>query len=150
MGTIREKIGVASWVDVQAALDQFDAQFCSHSQNTYRGQRDKVAEEDVLNFASSLKLIRVPDLTVKVQDEDGYQDSPGKKKVRGQFAFHNERYLLSISDAELEDDYLRRGNGQYAIGDAILCISLGEIYHGFSFRLIASVITQQRCEAANA
>jgi hypothetical protein len=145
-----EKAGTASWADVLRAVDQFDAQFWSHSQSTYHGTNDKVAEADVAGFGSSLKLVHVHDLQITVELEDGYQGRPGKRKVRGRFTYRGRNYLLSVSDAVVEDEYLRRPDGQYAVGEAVLCISLVEVFHGFSFRVIASVITQQRCEAVNA
>lgn len=145
-----QKVGVASWANVQSCLDGHDPLFWSHSQSTYHGLNDKVAEADVGRFTSSLKLIHVRDLELRVQLEDGYQGRPGKKKVRGRFTYNAQQYLLSVSDAELEDELLRRGEGTYPIGAAVLCISMVEVFHEFSFRVIASVITQERCEAAHA
>lgn len=144
------KLGTATWANVQACLDLHDAQFWSHSQNTYHGLHDKIAEADVARFTSSLKLIAVSDLQIVVQREDGFQGRPGKRKVRGRFTYHREQYLLSVSDAELEDHFLRGADGTFPIGEAALCISLVEVYHGFSFRVIASVITPQRCRSAHA
>jgi hypothetical protein len=145
-----EKPGVASWAQVQAALDPFDARFWSRSQNTQNGLRDKIAEDDLAHIDSSLKLIQVTDLLISVQLEDGWQGRPGKRKVRGRFTYQNLQYLLSVSDASFEDEYLQRPNGNYPVGNAVLCVSLVEVFHGFSFRVIASVITQQRYEALNA
>lgn len=143
------KIGSATWDQVQEAVDPYDAAFWSKSQNTYHGMNDKVSEEDVAEFTSSLKLIHVHDLVVHVQREDGYQGRPGKRKVRGHFNYRNKSYWLSISDAHFEEEYLHKVDGQYPIEEAVLCISLVEVFHGFSFRVIASVITPQRCEVLN-
>lgn len=145
-----EKVGIATWANVQQCVDAHDAQFWSKSQSTYHGLRDKIAEVDVAHFTSSLKLIKVNDLEVVVHREDGYQGRPGKRKVRGRFTYGGEPYMLSISDAEREDDYLKGDDGTFEIGVAMLCISLVEVFHGFSFRVIASVITPEQCEAANA
>lgn len=145
-----QKIGAASWANVLACVDGHDAGFWAHSQSTQNGLNDKISEADVLRFRSSLKLIHVSDLELRVQFEDGWQGKPGKKKVRGRFTYQRQTYILSVSDAEFEDAYLQRGEGVYPVGDAVLCISLVEVFHGFSFRVIASLITQQRCEAAHA
>lgn len=143
------KTGSATWEQVKEAVDPHDAAFWSKSQNTYHGMNDKVAEDDVAGFTSSLKLIHVDDLDIHVQKEDGYQGRPGKRKVRGRFHYRKVPYWLSVSDADLEEEYLKGDNGQYHIGEAILCISLVEVFHGFSFRVIASVITPERCEEIN-
>lgn len=144
------KVGTASWDLVKSAVDDFDHQFWSHSLSTYHGVNDKISEDDVNLFQSSLKLIEVSNLEIRVQVEDGYQGRPGKRKVRGFFNYRGTQYLLSISDASLEDEYLHGENGYYPIGNAILCISLVEVYHGYSFRVIASVITRSLCETTNA
>ena len=52
---------------------------------------------------------------------------------------------MSVTDPEIEEAYLLRGDEKYLIGDAALCVSLVEVYHAFAFRVIASLITQQRC-----
>lgn len=145
-----QKVGVATWQNVRTCLDAHDTQFWSESQSTYHGLRDKVAEADIVRFTSSLKLIHVSDLEIVVHREEGYQGRPGKRKVRGRFTYRRDQYLLSVSDAEREDAYLRAGDGTYPVGEAILCISMVEVFHGFSFRVIAAVITQQLCEAAHA
>ncbi len=144
-----QKRAVAKWGDVRACVDTFDPEFWSNSIDSYHGTNDKIAEGAVLRFGSSLKLIEVSDLELRVQMEDGFQGRPGKRKVRGQFIYNRQRYLLSVSDAALEDDYLRRGEGRYRIGIAVLCISLVEVFHGFSYRVIASAITPQRCGATH-
>lgn len=145
-----QKTGVASWVDVRACLDGFDQEFWSRSQSTYHGMNDKIAEAEVQRFGSSLKLIEVDDLQIEVQMEGGFEGRPGKRKVRARFVYSRQHYLLSVSDAALEDQYLKRGDGAYPVGLAILCISLVEVFHGFSFRVVASVITPERCGAPHA
>ena len=106
-----QKTGTAGWSDVRACLDGYDQEFWSHSQSTYHGLNDKVAEADVLNFGSSLKLVEVANLQIEVQMEGGFEGRAGKRKVRGGFTYNGQRYLLSVSDAEIEDQYLKRGDG---------------------------------------
>ncbi len=141
---------MASWADVRACLDGYDQEFWSHSQSTYHGMNDKIAEAEVVHFGSSLKLIEVADLQIEVQMEGGFEGRPGKRKVRARFTYNQQHYLLSVSDAELEDQYLKRGDGIYHEGLAILCISLVEVFHGFSFRVVASVMTPELCGAPHA
>jgi hypothetical protein len=145
-----QKSGSATWSDVRGCLDSYDEQFWSRSQSTYHGLNDKIAEADVLHFGSSLKLVEVGDLEIDVQTESGYEGRPGKRKVRGRFTYNGQRYILSVSDAQREDEYLKRGNGTYSVGPSILCVSLVEVFHGFSFRVIASVITADLCGGAHA
>lgn len=140
-----KKTGTANWNQVVACVDAFDPAFWGNSQSTYHGQNDKVSEANVLRAGSSLKLIRVSDLELVVHIEDGYQGAPGRRRVRGRFTLNRVPYLMSITDPEIEEDYLGRHDGKYSIGEAALCVSLVEVWNGFAFRVIASIITPQRC-----
>jgi hypothetical protein len=141
------KEGTATWHQVNAIVDPNDRVFWSHSQSTYHGHNDKVAEDDLAQIGSSLRLTRVHDLTIRVQSEDGYQGAPSRRRVRGEFTLLGQHYLLSVTDPVVEEQYLARNNGEYNIGEAILCISLVEVHYGYAFRVIASVITPDRCAA---
>jgi hypothetical protein len=87
----------------------------------------------------------VPNFEIRVRKEDGYEGNPPRRRVRGKFAVKNGSYLLSVTDPEIEEEYLTKGDGDYQLGEAALCISLAEIWHGFAFRVVASVITPERC-----
>lgn len=69
----------------------------------------------------------------------------GRRCVRGRFTLDGNPYLMSVTYPEIKEAYLLRGDEKYPIGDAALCVSLVDVYHGFAFRVIASHITQQRC-----
>jgi hypothetical protein len=141
-----EKVGGATWDQVVAAADVYDPAFWSHSQSTYHGQNDKVAETDVARTGSSLKLILVSDCELLVRREDGFEGNPARRRVRAHFRLGNNPYLFSVTDPEIEEEYLTRGDGNYVVGTAALCISLVEVWNGFAFRVVASVITSERCE----
>ena len=76
--------------------------------------------------------------------EEGYEGRPPRKRVRGHFNYHGENYVLSITDPKTENKYLVQDIGYYPIDTVILCISLAEVWHGYAFRLIASVITPEQ------
>lgn len=144
-----EKKGIASWGDVKAAADPYDAAFWDHSQSTYHGLNDKVAEAVVAGIGSSLKLILVSDLVISVKKESGFEGNPGRRRVRAKFTLKKSSYWMSITDPEIEEEYLQNGDGEYDVGEAALCISLVEVWNGFAFRVVASVITPERCEELN-
>jgi len=142
------KTGVATWKQVLAAEDVYDAKFWRTAQSTYHGSNDKVAEADVAKMGSSLKLIRVPKLQILVRSESGYEGNPARRRVRALFVIKKESYLLSVTDPEIEEAYLTKGDGTYDLRESALCVSLAEVWNGFAYRVIASVITPERCEAA--
>lgn len=140
------KVGSADWDQVKAAADSYDAAFWSRSQSTYHGMNDKVAEPDAGTIGSSLRLILVPQLEIRVRSEAGYEGNPPRRRVRGKFSIGNVQFLLSITDPKVEEHYLTQGDGDYQLTAVALCISLSEVWNGFAFRLIASIITPDICK----
>ena len=143
------KTGVATWTQVKELIDPYDERFWSHSESTHHGANDKVAENNLLAVGSSLRLIQVSDLQLHVRREGGFEGSPPRTRVRAYFSFHDTHYVLSLTDPEFEDKYLKKGLGEYSVGNAAMCISLTELFHGSAFRVVASVITSDRCRALN-
>jgi len=142
-----EKIGDATWKQVQGAADPHDLAFWSNSQSTFHGRNDKVAAQSLPNVGSSLKLIMVPRVELLVRSESGFEGHPPRRRVRAQFTVAGESYLLSVTDPEIEEQYLQKGLGTYELLNPALCISLAEEWKGFAFRVVASIITPQRCKA---
>lgn len=140
------KHGTATWAQVVAAADGYDAAFWSHSQSTYHGTKDKVAAVDTPKTGGSLRLVMVSDLQIRVRTEDGYEGNASRRRVRAAFTVGDEPYVLSVTDPAIEEEYLQRGNGSYDIGEAAICVSLVEVWNGFAFRVVASVITPESCE----
>jgi hypothetical protein len=139
------KIGDATWEQVIALIDPFDTNFWMQAESTYHGWNDKISEVLTPTIHSSLKLIRPESFRLVVQ-RDGFQGQPSRKRLRGQFDYHGRTYKLSVTDPLVEDDYLTRDEGIYPIETPILCISLAEVWNGFAFRLVASVITPDQFE----
>jgi hypothetical protein len=104
---------------------------------------DRVAVEATAALGSSLKLISVTALTIRVATE-GAAFGNGKRKVRGRFSLNGSRYWLTVTDPAIERRYLHlagdNDDATFAVGRAILSISLGEPYMGYAYKLIAGVI----------
>jgi hypothetical protein len=141
------KEGTATWDQVRDAVDAYDAVFWQAAKSTYHGLNDKVPDDVVAGIPSSLKLIALPNLELVVRMEPGYAGRPGRRRVRARFEYEGEQYLLSVTDPQIEEEYLLQGDGNYEVENAILCISLAEVWNDYAFRLAASVITPDRCEA---
>lgn len=101
------------------------------------GINDRVWEHIAQSFGYSLRLIRVADLEIRVSIENpGFTD---KKTVRGYFTYSGIKYALSITDPVIRSAYISRAEATYAVGQAILCVSLGEPFNGYAYKLIAAV-----------
>jgi hypothetical protein len=133
------KEGKATWSDVVAALDPIQGPLWDNYSSSYYGLHDRVEESTAAKLNSSLLLIRVLDLTIEVEVE-GAEFGNAKRKVRGRFSLNGSRYRLSITDPMIERKYLAGTSGEFMVEQAVLCISLGEPYEGYAYKLIAGVI----------
>ncbi len=143
-----EKEGTATWQQVLAAEDAYEASFWRKAQNTYHGFNDKVSAAETGQIGKSLKLVVVPNLSLLVRSESGFENNAARRRVRAQFAVRDQHYLLSVTDPEIEEEYLQKGDGTYEFGQSAVCVSLAEVWNGYAFRVVASIITPDRCGAA--
>jgi hypothetical protein len=141
------KIGRSSWTQVINLCDAYDPNFWATAESTYNGRNDKVPAANARRTRTSLKLIHIPELVLKVSSDDAYGGGPSRRRLRGEFEYVGVLYRLMVTDPEVEEEYLRRGDGTYEVGDVALCISLAEVWqeNGYASRLIASVITEELC-----
>jgi hypothetical protein len=111
------------------------------SDSSYHGQYDRVPIVNAPLFNSSLRLIRVDDLRIRVRAE-GANFGNMKRNLRGHFTYSGNQYAIMITDPIIETGYLNRSEDTYPVGVALLCVSLGEPYQGYAYKLIAGVILQ--------
>jgi hypothetical protein len=135
----------ASWDDLKAALDRVAGPLWDNSSSSYNGLHDRVEEAAANQLGYSLRLIEVADMKIAVAVE-GAEFGNGKRKVRGRFTFNTAEYWLAVTDPVIERKYLVGKDGEFKVGNATLCISLGEPYGGYAYKLIAGVFLkpQQR------
>jgi len=101
---------------------------------------DRVLSTIASTYEDSLRFIHIKKLTLSV--EDGYEQS--KRKLRGIFYHSGLEYNLSVTDPYYEGIYLQKTKGVYKINDCYLTISLGEPYNGYCYKLIATIIENNR------
>jgi len=70
--------------------------------------------------------------------------APAKRKVRAEFQFNGERYKLAVTDPVIERTYLGRGLGAYDLDQALLCVSLGDVWNGNAYKFAAAILTPDR------
>lgn len=131
--------GKATLNDVRKSLDKLQGPLWDNSSSSYNGTNDRVAEIAAGALSDSLKLVEIEDLRIEVGVE-GAEFNNAKRKVRGHFTLGGMQYKLAITDPIIERQYFAGEDGYFQIGRAVLCISLGEPYGGFTYKLIAAVI----------
>lgn len=135
----RDRMG---WAALSAMLDPPGGLWVNgyHSTN---GANDKIPVTKSDDLPGSLRLIRTHALKMVVYDAN-LADGDTKRHVRGMFKLASVTYALRVTDVAYEDEYLRRPNASYDIGECCLTISVGEPFNGFRYKLIAAIIERAR------
>lgn len=103
--------------------------------HSYSGVNDRIPEKEADSLRSSLTLVGPRDLTFVV----GMGRT--KPQVRAAFALGKTQYNVVVTDPLVESKYLKRPDGRYKYDEnVLLCISLGEPYEGYRYKLLAAVI----------
>jgi hypothetical protein len=109
--------------------------------STYGKINDRVPEAQLNPQQGSLRLIFVDNVRIKVETKTLYGSAIEKRVVRAAFQHHGTRYCIDVTDPVIETRYLQRGIGEYLVGEAYLCLSLGELFHGYAYKLVCAIIT---------
>lgn len=121
------------------AIDAAPRDLWSISFSSYSGINDRVPLASAPGFNGSLRLIKVSDLRIVVSAE-GASFGNMKRRLRGYFTYQNNRFALSVTDSVTESKYLTGQDGDFPVGEALLCVLLSEPYQGHIYKLIAGVI----------
>lgn len=135
------KEGAVTWNDLAGAIDAAPLPLWSDCDNSFYGLRDRVPLATASRLTNSLLLVRPSNLQMSVASEGGLY-APAKRKVRAKFQLGGTEFWLSVTDPQAESKYLGMGIGTYDVGEALLCISLGEPWDGYAYKLVATLITQ--------
>ena len=134
------------WVKVrgmaQSQLNEFVdpiAPLWINGYESFNGLNDRIPLHAANRLDSSLRLICVDRLELVVfQPSRSFGDL--NSRLQGRFTYCGVDYWIWVTDPVYERRYLKRGNGNYDIGESYLTVSLGEPHRGFSYKLIAAVI----------
>lgn len=137
------RIGRATWDELEALVD-LGANLWENGHSGYQHQNNRVPAEHLSSDAGSLRLIKVSELILHVE-----QKAPGfdaSLKVRASFSYKGDRYRLDVTDPKYEHIYIGRGQGTYRFESLLVCVSLSEIYSrdNCAYKLVATLIPQQR------
>jgi hypothetical protein len=137
------RTGRITWADLPKLRDD-PSQLWDNDNSTYHGHFDRVPEDRAAHLGSSLYLVRALSPTIHVLAPGAAFGDP-KRKVRMAFTHRAVRYDFTVTDPAVTRAYLAQDDGSYTLsGDVYVCVSLGEPYQGFIYKLVAAVITPKR------
>lgn len=93
----------------------------------------------------SLYLVQLDALDILVGPASDHPRA--KRTVRAEFDYRGTPYQLAVTDPVIERDYRRRPNGTYPLANPFVCISLGDLYKGYYYKLVAAILHEARFQA---
>jgi len=130
------------WKKIGVLEESRIKELCDNPENIwlFGNENDRIDLEFISKngMASSLLLIK-PEADVLLVNDITF----GKQKLKCCFMYNNVHYSLSVTDPVYEKEYKNKAAGTYKLPyrDIYLCISLGEPYNGFCYKLVATIIT---------
>jgi hypothetical protein len=131
------KTGTITWHNLDNATDPFNGSLWIDGYSSYNGLNDRIPHAQAQALTSSLKLIETENLIVTVPME-GIRP---KSAARAHFSLGGRNYAFGVTDPVAAACYLSQGEGDYVVGVARLCISIGEPFEGYCYKLVAGIIT---------
>ena len=134
------RVGRFSWVDLEQLADKSGTLWLN-GYHTYNGQNDYIPLDQAVTVGSSLKLVRVDAMQLRVF-KPGEAFGNLKRRIQTQFQFAGNDYIIWVTDPIIERAYFARKDGDYPLGESYLTISLGEPYNERCYKFVAGVIQQ--------
>lgn len=131
------KVGRLAWHDL-TQLTEPDAPLWTNGFHSRSGENDQVPEDIATAHDTSLRLVRVADLTVTVSEPS--RPSANYPILRGRFTHCGETYCFRITDPASECGSVDLPYREYPVGERYLTVSLGEPFEGNAYKLIAAII----------
>jgi hypothetical protein len=132
------KRGSLSWKDLSSLQDRRGPLWIDGN-SSYNGLNDRIPLAQAIDLRSSLKLIHVGNLQLRVF-APGEAFGNTKRRVQAKFNFDGTDYWLWVTDPIVERKYLGESDGEYAVGEVYLTISIGEPYQDYCYKLVATMI----------
>jgi hypothetical protein len=140
------KQGTLTWPDLHAAVEQPAGPLWLNGHSSHHGHNDRLPEACAAQLSRSLYLVRPESLRLVVAAEKGELGLP-RRRVRAHFSLGGHAYCLAVTDPWIEFECLATDRHETPVAEALLCISLSQPYHGYAYKLAATVLTPRTAGA---
>lgn len=137
------KEGHADETILASAVDNDMTTLWANGYSSSSGTNDRIPLEVANTEKSSLDLIAVEDVVVKASAE-GAAFGDMKLKVRAKWEWKGNIYALRVTDPEIEALAIGNPNKACKLGPSYICVSLGEPFGDYVYKLAAAIIPQSR------
>ena len=132
----------SSWVKLGEFPKQQLLRYCRapnslwiNGHDSAHGLNDRIPEKQVGSLPDSLVLVEPQQLRIEIRLE------AAKLRVRAEFRIAGQMYNLGVTDPVVERQCLSREEGFHSYRKrAVACISIGEPFNGYCYKLVASII----------
>lgn len=111
--------------------------------STRQGMNDRVSVDDAAALETSLSLIHVEKLSIRVFTP-GADFGDRRRRVQARFELGDAHYSLWVTDPVHERRFHAQADGTYDLGPSFLTISLGEPFEDYVYKLVAAIIEETR------
>lgn len=132
------KTGRLEWAHLDAMVEAPWSLWGSGS-STRGGLNDRLSPVEAAHCNGSLHLVRPTNLRVIVTTTGAAFNNP-KKQMRALFSIGMTSYNLKVTDPRYTGRIPQCEEGkEYSLREAILCVSIGEPWNGFHYKLVATI-----------
>ena len=132
------KVDTCPWEDL-TQYSEVGGTLWRNGTHTRNGRNDQIPHHQAAEETSSLKLIHVDEVRLRVfAPGEDYGDP--RRRVQARFQFDRSNYALWVTDPEIEQHYREQPNGNYDLAECYLTISLCEPFQDHCQKLVAAIL----------
>lgn len=136
-----KKISEGTWQQVEEAIDNHSGPLWVNEDASFGYSNNRVDGSEAAKLDNSLALIRPSKLRISEGRRGGMFNGADDRLVKAYFSHDGIDYTLAVTDPTIKNRFLAVPDHTEEMTGAVLCVSLGEVYGGNAYKLVAAVIT---------
>jgi len=136
-----KKIADGTWQQVDEALDDHSGPLWVNESASFGYSNNRVDESQAAGMDNSLILIRPSELRISEGRRGGMFNGADDRLVKAYFSHDGIDCTLAVTDPTIKNRFMAVPDHTEEMTGAVLCVSLGEVYGGNAYKLVAAVIT---------